>query len=363
VASGLDQPRGVVFFRQNLMVAESGHGGDVCDFGPPPVCTGMSSQISTVNRTTGQHTPLVTGLYSSALFGTEALGAADLSVHDDHLLAVLGESTLAPTLAKITCGPMSPPDCPAVKSAVQATAGRVISITPNGQWKVMANVGAFDFNYTANPPPGMEQDANPYGLLAVKGGAYVADAGANTLDFASDTGKVSVIWHDPTLFPDSFPKDAVQTCVTRANGVLWVTELSGRLFRVDGTSVTQVAVVDSAGNSLLQHVTGCAASKRSGLYLVNMWTNVGPPNPLSGNVVRFRPGTGTASVIADKLNLPNKITVGPDALYVSANSTCPATGGSPDQCTFMGQTSGLLLRIQNPSNEATGADDSNEADD
>jgi hypothetical protein len=31
-------------------------------------------------------------------------------------------------------------------------------------------------------------------------------------------------------------------------------------------------------------------------------------------------------------------------LYVSANSVCPA-GGGPAECNFMGQTSGLLLKI------------------
>lgn len=43
-----------------------------------------------------------------------------------------------------------------------------------------------------------------------------------------------------------------------AEGHTWVADLSGRLFRVDGGSATQVTVFDARGKPPLHHVTGCA---------------------------------------------------------------------------------------------------------
>jgi hypothetical protein len=61
---------------------------------------------------------------------------------------------------------------------------------------------------------------------------------------------------------------------------------------------------------------------------------------------RFKVDEGKAALVADKLNFPNGIAVGSDnTLYVSANSICPAGGGPAPTCGFMGQTSGLLLKI------------------
>jgi len=65
----------------------------------------------------------------------------------------------------------------------------------------------------------------------------VADAGFNTLDFVDRSGKISILqyfgWRDPN--PNNFPSDAVPTCVARTDDALWVGQLSGQLFRVEGT--------------------------------------------------------------------------------------------------------------------------------
>ena len=128
-------------------------------------------------------------------------------------------------------------------------------------------------------------------------------------------------------------------------------DLNGRLFRIDGSMPTQIPVVDSTGSALLHHVTGCSTANDDDgvIYLVNLWTTDGLPEPNTRSVVRYNVERGSASIVTDKLNFPNMLAVSQDrALYVSANSVCPADGGPPEACQFMGQTSGVLLKITQP---------------
>ena len=127
-------------------------------------------------------------------------------------------------------------------------------------------------------------------------------------------------------------------------------DLDGRLFRLDGSTATQIPVVDASGAALLHHVTGCSTANDGDgvIYLVNMWTTDGFPTPNTGSVVRYNVERGTASMVTDKpnLNFPNMLAVGRDrTLYVSANSVCPASGGPAAACEFLGHASGELLKI------------------
>jgi hypothetical protein len=120
---------------------------------------------------------------------------------------------------------------------------------------------------------------------------------------------------------------------------------------MNGSTPAQVPVVDASGAALLHHVTGCATANDDDgvIYLVNLWTPDGFPAPNTGSVVRYNVQRGTASTVADKLNFPNMVAVSQGrTLYVSANSVCPANGGPPADCQFMGQTSGVLLKITQP---------------
>src|SRR5579862_2367898 len=70
LATGLDSPAGLALTSSGaLLVAEGGHGGDVCT--PAGAlgqrCLGTTGQISKVDVATGAHTPLVTGLYSRSV--------------------------------------------------------------------------------------------------------------------------------------------------------------------------------------------------------------------------------------------------------------------------------------------------------
>src|ERR1035437_10033968 len=70
VASGLDSPRGLAITPSGqLLVAEAGHGGDVCVSARPlgQDCAGTTSLIAKVETATGATTPLVSGLYSASV--------------------------------------------------------------------------------------------------------------------------------------------------------------------------------------------------------------------------------------------------------------------------------------------------------
>jgi hypothetical protein len=330
VAAGLDSPRGIGFVNGRMVVAEAGHGGTTC-FTPAPsftICFGQTSQISWVNPSTHTHTPLVTGLFSVSLGQEGTIGVSGLSIQNGKILAQIGGT------------PQEVP--PGVAFAGEA--GRLLSVNSNGTWQTIAAVGKRDYNYTLKftlPTPGVfspgtqEHDANPYGVLATSKGTLIADAGSNTLDSVSSTGKISILhhfpWRDPN--PNNFPSDAVPTCVAWAGGALWVGQLSGRLAKMVGSSVTSVVPKDSAGNPLLTHVTNCISDSSGNLYFVNMF---GPGIPFTspsffvGNVVKYNVHTGRGSIVAGNLSFPNMAAIGPNGnLYVTTGSICPANGASP----------------------------------
>jgi hypothetical protein len=347
VTSGLDSPRGIAFFHGKLVVGEAGHGGSDC-FAPPgappgfSLCVGATGQVSLVNASNGTHTPLVSGLFS-VIGGIEALGVSGLSASDDRLLVQIG---------------FTPREAPANITLAQQQAGQLISVRPNGTWKPIAPVGAVDFDYTTRFPEPVfggpviqgtqEHDSNPYGVLATKNGALVADAGSNTLDSIDEDGNLKILIHDLwRADPPTFPSDAVPTCVVRGeNGQLLVGELSGRLLKVDGRHFTPIVLKDAAGNSLLTHVTGCTSDGHGNVYFVNMF-GAGPafvPPPTSsffiGNVVRYNTETGQPSMLVNGLQFPNMDAIGPDGnLYVSVGSVCGATP-TPGPCA--GATGGVV---------------------
>jgi hypothetical protein len=328
VASGFDSPRGVAFHGGRLLVGEAGHGGSAC-VGTLPTCLGLTGQVSSVNPRTGAHSPLVSNLISVSLGPEGTIGVSGLSNQDGRILVIMGGAP-----QEIAGFPCATDECRAIVSAGAQQLGQLISVSRDGSWRAVAGVGAKDFDFTTTLPAPNEHDANPYGVLGAKGGAYVADAGANTLDFVNKRGQISILQHFFLSAPNDFPTDAVPTCVAQSNGSLWVADLSGRLFRIHGDTATQVPL------ALIHHVTGCA-SDGNNLYLVNMWTTPGFPSPFTGSVVKYRTDKGSASIVAQGLNFPNMVTVGPEgALYVSADSICPA-GGIPGLCP----NGGTLLRI------------------
>jgi hypothetical protein len=331
VTSGLDNPRGVAFLPNGtLAVAEAGHGGDVClGAGGSLPCLGTSSQISAIDLATGSHTPIVSGLFSvkEPEGGGSVIGAAGLSAQGGRLLASMGESP-AP-LADASCTGLAS-DCPAVLATARGEAGQLLKVTPSGSWKALAGVGSFDFDFTAANPGdgtyGEEIDANPYGVLGMPSGTYVADAGANTLDWVGNNGDISILYRFPVPNPPQpFPTDGVPTCIAQGAGGLIVGDLAGRIWTVNGTNATLLS-----GQVAGRHFTGCAADAAGNVYLVSMFSGLFP-NPGTGSVVELAANSsGSVSTIASGLVFPNMIAIGPDGqLYVTVGSVCSATPGPP----------------------------------
>lgn len=332
IASGLDSPRGLAFLPNGtLVVSEAGHGGDVC-LGADAPCLGLTSQVSTVNLATGAHTPLVSGLLSLLDPEGGSLGVDDLAVQGGRLLGVVGVFPQA--LEGLSCAniPDAPPDCAHVLATAKSQAGALLKFTPSGTFKAIANPGAVGYEYTgANPGGdtyGTEVDANPYGLLALPSGTYVADAGANTLDWVANNGKVSILHRFPVPDPAiPFPSDAVPTCVAPFGRDLIVADLAGRIWRVDGGSATQISGPEADPYAGGPHYTGCAADGHGNVYVVSMFDGFFP-NPWTGSLVKVA-ANGTVAPVngADNLFFPNKIAVGPDgALYVTTGSVTPDGG-------------------------------------
>jgi hypothetical protein len=342
VTGGLDSPRGVAFFQDRLAVGEAGHGGQNCVPAPPAnpaICFGRTGQISSVNTASGSHTKLVDHLFSVMEFRApgegEALGVSGISAADGKLLAIIGVYPQA--FADYQCAP-GDTECAADVDAAKKQAGALLSVKANGSWRKVAGVGAFGFDYTADIP-NQEHDSNPYGVLAINGGSYVADAGANTLEFVNNGGRISVLNYFP-FRQNAFPTDEVPTCIAKTEDGLWLATLAGHLYHVHGRSATLVA------NSDIMHVTGCTADEQGNAYFVNMWTPPGPPQPFTGDIVKVD-SEGTSSVIASGLNFPNMDVVGPDGnLYFSADSICPAAG-IPGFCPHGGTVWKLALSHDN----------------
>ena len=321
VASGLDNPRGLAFLPNGrLAVAEAGHGGDVCL--KDGHCLGMNGQISTINVATGSHGPLVRGLFSAVDSDGGALGVGALSVQRGRLLAIMG---LYPQLLGGATCDGQPGDCSQVLPTARAQAGQLLKIGASGSPQAIAGLGAFNFQWIGDHHStyGGEIDANPYGLLALPGGTYVADAGSNTLGWVGNDGRISVLerFADPNPVL-KFPGDAVPTCVAASSkGRLYVGDLAGRIWVVKGSSATVVS--GQSGN----HYTGCAGDKSGNVYFVSMFAGVFPSSG-TGSIVKLSAGGKVSALATKPLNFPNGITVAPNGvLYVSVNSVCGATAG------------------------------------
>ena len=94
VTAGLDSPRGVALSHGDVLVAEAGHGGDICIpnaiFGTN--CIGLNSQISVVEAGSGEHHPLISHLFSSLLRSAETLVVSGIATRGDSVLAILANT-------------------------------------------------------------------------------------------------------------------------------------------------------------------------------------------------------------------------------------------------------------------------------
>lgn len=337
IASGLNNPRGLTFGPGGrLYVAEAGTGG-AAGFG----FDGAIHLIRHPGSASPTMTTVVSGLLSLGGNGSDVGGVAGISVlqRDDGggdsrvrgrseahgnggIFAIIGASVDATTLAG---------------------AGQLLKVTPSGQVKTVANVGNVDYAFTGSHPeldpgnPNQFPDANPYGVLALPGRVYVADAGSNTLDVVRPNGSVHVLAYIPN---GDIASDGVPTCVAQGpDGALYVGTLyfgdlfasgkpSAKVFRIDPETLASGKVKmlgpSDVWASGFWPINGCAFGPNGALYVSELATGIDSSgNPTGGDVIKIPFDHPTSHISLTGGTLPVA-----GGVAVASDGTVYAVGGS-----------------------------------
>jgi len=351
VATGLNNPRGLAFGPSGILyVAEAGLGaGDGA--GHAALGIGFTGSIGEILDVTSAHPVyrrIITGLASSDAMGVVgADGISPLGNGDIHI--IMAESTAA--ILK---------DDPSANPVLAGEFGRLLKSSQSGNWKVVGDVGDFDYQWAGQnknqpwAPAGQFPDANPYAVLSVPGHQYVADAGSNTVDEVREDGAVRIIAFVPnpllpfgpggSLVPVS---DSVPTCVALgADGFLYVGTLAfganfathspqSKVYRINPDSSDAILSDADVWASGFNPITGCGFG--AGAFYVTEFETAASSYH-SGDVVRIalnpdgsagaRTHMGVGALVT-----PNGFAAGSDgSIYVSNFSVfagVPPIGGGP----------------------------------
>jgi hypothetical protein len=328
VAKGLDNPHGVAFTSDGTMiVTESGHVGSTCVF-DGTACFGLNAKVTSIDLATGDETTLVNKLPSFSFAPIETFGVGGVSIQGGTIQTV---TQLNPRFVRQAAKTCPSATCTDTMGTVGKHVGLLIDVDPAGGYEAVASVGATDYKWIVSndPSPGNPDfhpgDADPFGLLSLPEGTYVADGGSNTLSFVDPSGVASVLAYIPDPANHKPLYDAVGTCVAKAGDAIYVGTLIGSLYKWENGQLTRVF----KRGDVFRHIVGCTSDAAGNLYVVNMTQNFNHfnPDPNSGSIVKIAPDGTTSYVVAPDagLNYPNGITFGPDGnLYVTINSICPA---------------------------------------
>ena len=271
VLQGLHSPRGLSFGPGDILyVAQAGDAGN-------------SSSIIEIRNSMSNHATfrtIVSGLPTAGDEG-EFIGVSGISVigrgSNERIYAIMG---LFPDEGG---NPMF---------------GDLLKARLGGSFDIIANVGEAGIAYTtANPDPKEPlPDSNPYGVLAIPGHVYVADAGSNILDEVFPDGTVQVM----AYFPDEIIRDAIPTCVAQGpDGALYVGTLalvdsfsigpSAKVWRIDPANVNTsdpTLTPKTLWASGLYPINGCTFGPDGNFYASQLFTNDFFTDP-QGDVVKI----------------------------------------------------------------------------
>lgn len=315
VMQGLDSPRGLAWGPEGaLYVTEAGNTTINGPCAPVPRGQNCYSGTGAITRFwKGKQARVVTGLPSH-------FNPALSDISGPQHLSFQGRGNM-----KVTIGFGGAPSARAALGELGKLFGVLLDVTPNGAWRVVADVAAFE---GANNPAGGPLDSNPYGVLAGAGETFVADAGANTLLRVGPHDEVSLVAVLPALAVPAGPfnppfaqSDAVPTSVTRGpDGALYVSTLTGVPFLPGAASIYRIIPghapqVYATG---FTQITDVAWGDDGSMYVLQYASAPFFGGP--GSVIRVAPG-GARTTVATGLTHPAGLLVGGHGdVFVSNNS-------------------------------------------
>ena len=347
VATGLNNPRGLAFGPGGILyVGEAGlgAGNGAGGVGLGLGFTGSVGEIRNVSSAQPTFNRISTGLASSADAG---------GVVGPDGVSPLGNGNIHILMAESTSGITA--DHPDAAPALLNEFGKLLKSSQSGQWKVVADVGDFDYQWADQnksapwAPAGQFPDANPYAVLSVPGHQYIADAGSNTIDEVDQNGSVRIIAFVPNpkvqLGPNLVPvSDSVPTCVAQGpDGFLYTGTLAfGAYFASGHTAQSKVYRINPAlSNAILTDadvwasgffpITGCGFG--SGAFYATEYFTSSPaaPGALVKIALNADGSAGARTTMGGgQLKFPNGFAAGADgSVYVSNHSTSAGVAQSP----------------------------------
>jgi len=314
VLDHLNSPRGLSFGPDgSLYVAQAGAGGD----------TGKITKIADPYAANPTATDILTGLISvGEVAPNQYVGVDGISA--------LGNGNIYSIMA------VSSHEGP-------APLGHLLKVSQGGQVRDVANVGDFDYAWSSEHidlAPHDFPDSNPYGVLALPGAIYVANAGTNTLDLVRPDGSEQIL----AFFPNNVIADSTPTCIAQGpDGALYIGILalrdsialgpSAKVYRVDPAAanpddLNTVKNLATLWASNLGPINGCAFGPDGSFYASQYFTSA--PPPAHGDVVKipFNNPDQHIFLTGGKLMFPGGVAVGADgSVFVSNGSVLSMNNG------------------------------------